>query len=321
RHVMNELIDTEQAYVSELQQILKGYYQEMDSRHMQHLIPGELVGKRHVLFGNLEEIFNFHNDVFLQELQNCRDMPGRVGKCFVNRKDEFQMYSSYCQNKPRSEALRAHIGDSNPFFKECQKKLGHKLPLGAYLLKPVQRITKYQLLLKEMLRFSGDDPVLENHIQDALDTMLGVLRYLNDSMHQVSIVGFNENMSEQGRLLMHASFSVWTDHKKEKLKDLRLRAMNRHVFLYEKSLLFCKKREESQHDGAVYSFKKKLKLSQVGLTETVKGDKRRFELWLRSREEVYIIQAPTLEVKDTWVKEIKKVLLNQFDQLKGKKIF
>lgn len=31
---------------------------------------------------------------------------------------------------------------------ECQKKLEHKLGLDSYLLKPVQRITKYQLLLK-----------------------------------------------------------------------------------------------------------------------------------------------------------------------------
>lgn len=32
--------------------------------------------------------------------------------------------------------------------KECQKKLEHKLALDSYLLKPVQRLTKYQLLLK-----------------------------------------------------------------------------------------------------------------------------------------------------------------------------
>lgn len=34
------------------------------------------------------------------------------------------------------------------FVKECQKKLEHKLGLDSYLLKPVQRLTKYQLLLK-----------------------------------------------------------------------------------------------------------------------------------------------------------------------------
>ena len=34
------------------------------------------------------------------------------------------------------------------WVQECQKKLDHKLSLDSYLLKPVQRITKYQLLLK-----------------------------------------------------------------------------------------------------------------------------------------------------------------------------
>lgn len=33
-------------------------------------------------------------------------------------------------------------------FQECQRKLEHKLGLDSYLLKPVQRLTKYQLLLK-----------------------------------------------------------------------------------------------------------------------------------------------------------------------------
>jgi len=67
------------------------------------------------------------------------------------QKEEFQMYSVYCQNKPRSEELRTRVGDNCPFFRECQRRLEHKLPLGAFLLKPVQRITKYQLLLKVSL--------------------------------------------------------------------------------------------------------------------------------------------------------------------------
>ncbi|XP_067669146.1 guanine nucleotide exchange factor DBS-like isoform X1 [Haliotis asinina] len=317
RHVMNELIETENTYVGELQEILKGYYEEMDSRTMQHLIPAELVGNRHILFGNLEQICKFHQEHFLKELTDCREEPAKMGKCFVNRKEEFQMYSIYCQNKPKSENLRIKIGDGNSFFKECQRRLGHKLPLGAYLLKPIQRITKYQLLIKEMLRFTGEDQELESQLQGALDTVLSVLRYLNDSMHQVSIVGFSENLSEQGRLIMHGSFSVWTEHKKDKIRDLRFKPMHRHLFLYERALILCKKREENHSaDDAVYSFKKKLKLSQVGLTENIKGDKKKFELWLRGREEVYIIQAPTMEVKDTWIKEVKKVLLNQFDQIK-----
>lgn len=80
-------------------------------------------------------------------------MLARVSKYFsvffVPQKDTFhRLYSLYCQNKPQSEELRRQVGDTNPFFKECQRRLHHKLPLGAYLLKPVQRVTKYQLLLK-----------------------------------------------------------------------------------------------------------------------------------------------------------------------------
>lgn len=37
-------------------------------------------------------------------------------------------------------------------MEECQKKLEHKLGLDSYLLKPIQRLTKYQLLLKVRLR-------------------------------------------------------------------------------------------------------------------------------------------------------------------------
>lgn len=33
------------------------------------------------------------------------------------------------------------------FFRERQESLRHSLPLGSYLLKPVQRILKYHLLL------------------------------------------------------------------------------------------------------------------------------------------------------------------------------
>ncbi|KAL3847149.1 hypothetical protein ACJMK2_018078, partial [Sinanodonta woodiana] len=316
RHVLNELIETETTYVQELHDILRGYYCEMDNRTMQHLMPEELYNKKEVLFSNLDQIYQFHHDVFLRELQNCEDNPTKVGKCFVNRKDEFQMYCVYCQNKPKSEALRTQVGDNNPFFKECQRRLGHKLPLSAYLLKPIQRITKYQLLLKEMLKYAQEDKSSQAQLEEALNTMLDVLRIVNNSMYHVSIVGYSGNLSDLGKLLLQGSFSVWTEHKKEKIRDIRFKPMQRHVFLYEKAILLCKKKEDSTSEKDVYSYKNMLRLSKVGLTENIKGDKKKFELWLKGREEVYIIQTPSLAVKDLWIREIKKVLMNQFDEIK-----
>ncbi|CAH1245845.1 MCF2L [Branchiostoma lanceolatum] len=332
RHVMNELLDTEQIYVSELYDILEGYYKQFDNPELAHLIPPILHGKRSVLFGNLDEIYNFHNEVFLVLLESHRDRPALVGRCFVERQEDLQMYSKYCQNKTRSEALRRDCGD-NAFFKECQLRLGHKLPLEAYLLKPVQRITKYQLLLKEMLKYTQDQEGRQD-IDDALATMLEVLKNVNDIMHQIAITGFDGDLSQQGKLLMQGflccnsagdlsqqgkllmqgsfccnsagdlsqkgkllmqgsfsvrgssagdlsqqgkllmqgsfsgdlsqqgkllmqgSFSVWGSSKDSKVKALRIRPMQRHIFLYEKLLLFCKKREDiKEGERACYSYK------------------------------------------------------------------
>ncbi|XP_047737452.1 guanine nucleotide exchange factor DBS isoform X2 [Hyalella azteca] len=319
--VLKELLDTEKIYVSELCSVLRGYKDDMMNPDMQHLIPIQLYGRSDILFGNLEQIYLFHNDVFLRDLENCIDTPELIGLCFVQRKESFHhLYSLYCQNKPASEDLRRQVGDNNLFFSECQRRLQHKLPLGAYLLKPVQRITKYQLLLKDLLQcVEGNDG--RDALQEGVDTMLAVLKCLNDSMHQVAITAFPGSLTELGKLLMQGPFSVWVENKRV-LRELRIKPAQRHLFLYEKALLFTKKTGKD-NDKASYQFKCALKMSQVGLTESVrgnKGDMRKFEVWLQGRQEVYTILAPSLDVKDLWVKEIKRVLLEQFEYLKGENI-
>ncbi|NWW60582.1 MCF2L factor, partial [Ifrita kowaldi] len=316
-HIINELIETERVYVEELQSIIEGYASEMDNPNLVHLIPSALQNKKEILFGNLPEIYDFHNRIFLKEIENCIENPELLARCFLKRKEDLQIYEKYCQNKPRSEALWRQCGDSI-FFQECQRKLDHKLSLDAYLLKPVQRITKYQLLLKEMLKCSKNSEGTAE-LEEALATVLDIIKSVNDSMHQIAITGYEGDVSELGKLLMQGSFNVWTDHKKghNKVKDLaRFKPMQRHLFLYTKMLLFCKKREENT-DGhektASYSFKNSLKMSTVGITENVKGDNKKFEIWYNGREEVYIIQASSVELKNTWISEIRKVLTGQLE--------
>ncbi|XP_056245224.1 guanine nucleotide exchange factor DBS isoform X3 [Seriola aureovittata] len=317
RHVMNELLETERAYVEELLCVLQGYASEMDNPAVSHLIPAPLQNKKEILFGNMPEIYHFHKRTFLRELELYTDCPELVGRCFLQRMTDLQIYEKYCHNKPRSESLWRQCSDC-AFFQECQKKLEHKLGLDSYLLKPVQRITKYQLLLKEMLKYSkGREGAAD--LQEALTSILGILKAVNDSMHLIAITGYEGNLSELGKLLMQGSFSVWTEHKKghAKVKDLaRFKPMQRHLFLHEKALLFCKRREENgegYEKAPSYSFKQSLSMSAVGITENAKGDNKKFEIWCNSREEVYIVQAPTTEVKTTWVNEIRKVLTTQLE--------
>uniref|UniRef100_A0A667ZEV8 MCF.2 cell line derived transforming sequence like n=1 Tax=Myripristis murdjan TaxID=586833 RepID=A0A667ZEV8_9TELE len=307
RHVMNELLETERAYVEELLCVLQVFTHSTIPQAIAKVIFLSLLPMPHIPCA----------------LEQYTDCPELVGRCFLERVSEcFEIYEKYCQNKPRSESLWRQCSDC-AFFQECQKKLEHKLGLDSYLLKPVQRITKYQLLLKELLKYSKGCEGTDD-LQEALSSILGILKAVNDSMHLIAITGYEGNLSELGRLLMQGSFSVWTEHKKghAKVKDLaRFKPMQRHLFLHEKALLFCKRREENgegYEKAPSYSFKQSLNMSAVGITENAKGDNKKFEIWCNSREEVYIVQAPTAEVKTTWVNEIRKVLTTQLEACKGK---
>jgi hypothetical protein len=101
--------------------------------------------------------------------------------------------------------------------------LGHKLPLAAYLLKPVQRITKYQLLLKDLLKFS-DTGTCTKELQKALDCMLVVLKCVNDSMHQIAITGFP---------VILLSFVNFNRVNNEKLIVPRLTSPNKAIFCFK----------------------------------------------------------------------------------------
>uniref|UniRef100_A0AAZ3RRM4 MCF.2 cell line derived transforming sequence a n=1 Tax=Oncorhynchus tshawytscha TaxID=74940 RepID=A0AAZ3RRM4_ONCTS len=298
------------------------YSDYMENPALAGLLPPILRSKRNVLFGNMPEIYNFHSRVFLHDLEGCLETPEGVGACFLERKENFKVYECYCQNKPRSESLWRQYSDC-AFFQECQKKLEHKLGLDSYLLKPVQRLTKYQLLLKELLKYSAGGCEGTSELQAALAAMLHLLKSVNDSMHQIAITGYQGELCDLGRVLMQGSFSVWISHKKgpTRMKELaRFKPTQRHLFLYERALLFCKCREE-HGEGAdktpSYSFKHCLKMSAVGITENVKGDVKKFEIWYSGREEVYAVQAPTVEVKTAWLGELRRILTNQQKHLKG----
>lgn len=97
-HVLAELVETERIYVSELGSIIKGYKMEMTNEAMAHLIPAALAGKADVLFGNLEDIYIFHGETFLRDLENCISNTELVALCFVQRVSAYLRILTSCSN-------------------------------------------------------------------------------------------------------------------------------------------------------------------------------------------------------------------------------
>lgn len=86
---------------------------------------------------------------FSTEIAKALEDPDHVAALFIRYERRLQMYVKYCENKPKSEYLVAEYFE---YFEEMRLHLGHKLQLPDLLIKPVQRIMKYQLLLKVRLR-------------------------------------------------------------------------------------------------------------------------------------------------------------------------
>lgn len=93
---------------------------------------------------------------FLEDLGKADGESTKVANCFLVHDSGFRVYNEYCTNYPRTmEVLGELTRDERmaALFRERQTALGHALPLGSYLLKPVQRILKYHLLLQVQYGF------------------------------------------------------------------------------------------------------------------------------------------------------------------------
>lgn len=84
-HVLAELLDSERIYVTELRSIIEGYKVEMSNESMVYMVPAHLAGEDSILFGNLEEIYVFHEKTFLIDLENCICNIELVALCFVQK--------------------------------------------------------------------------------------------------------------------------------------------------------------------------------------------------------------------------------------------
>ncbi|XP_055949371.1 triple functional domain protein-like isoform X1 [Argiope bruennichi] len=295
--IMAELLQTERTYVKDLETCIKTYMTEMEKSD--DAIPPGLQKKSSTLFGNMVEIFQFHDQIFLKELEKYETMPEDVGHCFVTWAQKFEVYVKYCKNKPESNLLLVHHAGN--YFEDVQRKHNIPHPIAAYLIKPVQRITKYQLLLKDLLSCCEED---QGEIKDGLDVMLNVPKKANDAMHLSMLEGCDVSLDQLGEVILQDSFHVFEP------KSLIRKGRERHIFLFELYLLFSKEVKDS-NGKAKYIYKTKLLTSEIGITEHVEGDECKFAVWTGRAplaENKIILKATSLENKQSWVKKLREVI-------------
>ncbi|XP_021790316.2 probable guanine nucleotide exchange factor MCF2L2 isoform X2 [Papio anubis] len=336
RRIIHDLLETEEIYIKEIKSIIDGYITPMDFIWLKHLIPDVLQNNKDFLFGNISELYEFHNRTFLKELEKCAENPELLAHCFLKRKEDLQIYFKYHKNLPRARAIWQECQDC-AYFGVCQRQLDHNLPLFKYLKGPSQRLIKYQMLLKGLLDFeSPEDMELDPgelggsakdgpkrtkasafsaELQQALAVIEDLIKSCELAVDLAAVTECPDDIGKLGKLLLHGPFSVWTIHKdRYKMKDLiRFKPSQRQIYLFERGIVFCKIRMEPGDQGLSphYSFKKAMKLTTLSIRQLGRGSHRKFEIASRNGLEKYILQAASKEIRDCWFSEISKLLMEQ----------
>ncbi|XP_055079171.1 uncharacterized protein LOC117373860 [Periophthalmus magnuspinnatus] len=312
QRVLEELLYTEREYMRSLGYILTHYLPLLD----QPDVPQDLRGKRAIIFGNLEKLFDFHSHYFLPELEACQGEPALVARCFLRHSQSFGLYALYSKNKPKSDVLILHR--RHDIFKKKQQELGDHMDLSSYLLRPIQRISKYSLLLQDMLSLVssslyGPGVYVPEYtraererdradIQAAADLVRFQMRHGNDLLTMDAIRDCDVNLKEQGQLIRQDEFTVLFRKKK----------CVRRVFLFEELILFSKTKKTDVGND-VYVYKQSFKTSDIGMTHNSSLSGLCFEIWFRRRksEDTYTLRAASVEVKRAWTMDLERILWNQ----------
>uniref|UniRef100_I3KRH0 Pleckstrin homology and RhoGEF domain containing G3 n=1 Tax=Oreochromis niloticus TaxID=8128 RepID=I3KRH0_ORENI len=302
--VVMEIIETERMYVRDLRMIVEDYLAHIiDQSDQSDLsIRPELVC---ALFGNIEDIYEFNSEL-LQDLDQCDNDPVAIARCFVMKSEYFDIYTQYCTNYPNSVAALTECMRNKSlakFFRDRQSSLKRSLPLGSYLLKPVQRILKYHLLLQEIEKHFDPEEDGYEVVEEALYTMTGVAWYINDMkrkhehavrLQEVQSLLLNwkgPDLTTYGELVLEGNFKVH-------------RAKNeRTLFLFDRVLLITKRR------GEHYVYKTHISCSTLTLNENAKDSLSFSVMHYKNPKQPHTVQAKTVEEKKLWAHHIKRIIV------------
>jgi hypothetical protein len=274
------------------------------------------------IFGNLDELHDFHASCLHPELERCGANPSALARAFTNNCTDLRaLYSDQCRNMHGSrKAIEELGGEQNPasILRRCQAEAGHQLPLSSYLLKPMQRLTKYQLMLRD-LKDSSNVVCGKSDLEEALTELLAVIRVVNDSMMDVdvSVKGLPNALKQGlGALCCQDGFNVTTTSENggksqpSQILFNRNKSQRRHVFLYENYVIFCKPVQGDKNNG-FYHFKFSIGTNSLGMSSIVKGEEKKIELWVHGRPELYVLEAKSKKAKEEFAAAIRKVIIRQ----------
>ncbi|KAK9307269.1 hypothetical protein QLX08_002302 [Tetragonisca angustula] len=294
--VVKELVETEEEFGRDLQQVVERYLKPLDNPD----VPRIVRDNKDIIFTNLKQIADFHNTSFgrvlIEGVKYYADQPRMLGKTFLRLERDFDKHVAYCRDEPAAQEFLQMNDAAREYFEELSQTLRDDKSLSEHLKLPIQRINDYQLLLKELVKYSTRLGENCDDLQKALELMLGIPHRATDNKFISNIEGYKGNIHKLGRLLTHEWYTVIDKDGKSK---------ERYLFLFKARILICKVRRISE-DRSVFVLKDIIRLPDVEVKDHP-DDIRSFELHNPASSAYPItLVAHKDPVKAYWLKEIRQ---------------
>ncbi|CCX30511.1 hypothetical protein FPQ18DRAFT_364854 [Pyronema domesticum] len=269
--IVKELVDTERKYVQDLE-ALQDY---MRCLEREEVVSKDLI---HNLFLNLNQLVDFQRRFLIRvETQNSlSEEQQNWGHLFVQYEKSFTVYEPYASNFNGAQHLAQEA-------REQLARMPHPVfdQLAAFLIKPVQRVTKYPLLLRDLIKQTPPVEAMEKELPLGLAAIERITSAINEAIRKsenIEIVKDLEGRVEDwkghklehfGELLLHGQFSVIKGDQKGDVER------EYYIYLFERILLCCKEMGVGKKQNKTMSMGKSAKPPP--------GGKKRTSLQLKGR--------------------------------------
>lgn len=186
--VAEELLSTERTYVDVLRLLDQTLAFRLDQENRAHsLVPQATVA---AIFAPLKPLYRLHHDFLLPRLQERLDAwerDPRIGDVMKDFAPFLKMYAEYVKNFDQSVQLLASCYAKHPRFAAVLDEI-HAMPqcgsltVQHHMLTPVQRVPRYQLLLKEYLKKLPEGSPDKDDTERALELVSKAADHANQAM-------------------------------------------------------------------------------------------------------------------------------------------
>jgi len=176
------------SYVASLNTLEEVFYAPLLKMCYQIFIKPETIGK---IFGPSRAITAVHTRLLskLEQKMNKWGPDQTIGDVFISIIPDFEHYTHYVNNYNNAmEVLKKCL--ETPEFDDFLKKASknpqcNKLDLPDFLIMPVQRLPRYQLLLSEVLQFTHKEDKDFDLVTKALAGIKKTTMYINEKQREV----------------------------------------------------------------------------------------------------------------------------------------